>query len=286
MNISFQKGRKKNAPKKTVRNRGVHKEQSPLPVTKNQFHFSLWYFLVAFIILSILNHFIARPPEQTIDFSAFKQKIRTGQIKRVEMGEKYFTGFPYTMAEINKAGKTATPLSEKLAKETIFQTVPVNEPGFIPLLDSLKVEYYAKSDGNNVFFNFIVTWILPFAIMIFIWQFFLNRIGKLGSSVMAFGQSRAQLVAESDINTTFKDVAGADEAKEELLELVDFLRTPQKYTSIGGKIPKGVLLVGPPGTGKTLLARAVAGEAHVPFFRISGAEFVELFVGMGASRVR
>lgn len=256
----------------------------PLPVMKNQFHFSLWYFLAAFAFITLINQFVAKYPE-TIDFSIFKQKIHEGLIKRVEMGQKYYTGFPYTQEELNKAGKTVGQ-NLKLGKEMVFQTVPVSDPGFVRLLDSLKVEYYAKQEDANVFLNFIFSWILPFAVMIFIWQFFLNRMGKLGAGVMSFGQSRAQLVAESDIKTTFADVAGADEAKEELLELVEFLRTPQKYTSIGGKIPKGVLLIGPPGTGKTLLARAVAGEAHVPFFRISGAEFVELFVGMGASRVR
>jgi cell division protease FtsH len=286
MNGPFQKDKKTNARKKSSRSRGDPKGKLPLPVTKNQFHFSIWYFLIVFIALTILNQFIVRTPEETIDFSIFKQKIHAGQIKRVELGEKYYTGFPYTSEEMKKAEKTIIRQGPKPVKQIIFQTIPVNDPGFVPLLDSVKVEYYAKSGGNSAFFNLIFAWILPFAILIFIWQFFLSRMGKLGNSVMAFGQSRAQLVAESDIKTTFHDVAGADEAKEELLELVDFLKTPQKYTSIGGKIPKGVLLVGPPGTGKTLLARAVAGEAHVPFFRISGAEFVELFVGMGASRVR
>ena len=122
--------------------------------------------------------------------------------------------------------------------------------------------------------------------MLLVWRFIFNRMGKMGTGVMSFAQNKAQLVAEGDITTTFADVAGADEAKQELVEVVDFLKNPEKYTAIGGRVPKGVLLVGPPGTGKTLLARAVAGEAQVPFFRISGADFVEMFVGVGAARVR
>jgi cell division protease FtsH len=122
--------------------------------------------------------------------------------------------------------------------------------------------------------------------MIIIWRVLFKRLGNPGGNVLAFGQNKATIVAEGDVKTRFSDVAGVDEAKEELVEVVDFLKSPKKYTDIGGKIPKGVLLVGPPGTGKTLLARAVAGEAEVPFFRMSGADFVEMFVGVGAARVR
>jgi cell division protease FtsH len=128
--------------------------------------------------------------------------------------------------------------------------------------------------------------VLPIAFFIFIWRFLMKRLGTMGGNVLSVGQNRAVIVAEGDIVTRFNDVAGVDEAKEELVEVVDFLKSPQKYTEIGGKIPKGVLLVGPPGTGKTLLARAVAGEAGVSFFRMSGADFVEMFVGVGAARVR
>ncbi len=129
--------------------------------------------------------------------------------------------------------------------------------------------------------------ILPFALILLMWRFLFRRMGGgLGGSIFSAGQAKASAVEEGQVTTRFSDVAGVDEAKEELVEVVDFLKSPQKYTEIGGKIPKGVLLVGPPGTGKTLLARAVAGEAGVPFFRISGSDFVEMFVGVGASRVR
>ncbi|MDR1899608.1 MAG: ATP-dependent zinc metalloprotease FtsH, partial [Treponema sp.] len=132
----------------------------------------------------------------------------------------------------------------------------------------------------------IFSWVLPIAFFVFIWRFLMKRLGNMGGNVLSVGQNRAVIVAEGDIVTRFNDVAGVDEAKEELVEVVDFLKNPRKYTDIGGKIPKGVLLVGPPGTGKTLLARAVAGEAGVSFFRMSGADFVEMFVGVGAARVR
>ena len=268
------------------KDQGEKKPNAPFSFNKSQLKFSLWYFLIVFVMLSLVNQFIVKTPEETVDFSTFKEKIRKGQIKRVEMAEKFYMGLPYTRAEFEKASKTSPQQAAKLEKEVVYRTVPVTDQAFVPMLDSLRVEYYAKSTEKNAFLSFIFAWILPFVIMIVIWQFLFNKMGRVGSGVMAFGQNRAQLVAEGDTKTTFADVAGADEAKEELQELVDFLKTPQKYTAIGGKIPKGVLLVGPPGTGKTLLARAVAGEAKVPFFRISGAEFVELFVGVGASRVR
>jgi cell division protease FtsH len=132
-----------------------------------------------------------------------------------------------------------------------------------------------------------MSWIVPFIILMVIWRFIFKRMGNLGpSNIMTFGQNKSQIVAEGDVKVSFKDVAGADEAKQELMEVVDFLKNPQKYIHIGGKIPKGVLLIGPPGCGKTLMAKAVAGEAGVTFFRLSGADFVEMFVGVGAARVR
>ena len=129
-------------------------------------------------------------------------------------------------------------------------------------------------------------WIFPIALMMILWMFISKRMGTVGESVLTFGKSRARMVADQETGVTFNDVAGCDEAKYELQEVVDFLRNPDRYKSLGAKIPKGVLLVGPPGTGKTLLARAVAGEAKVPFFQLSGSDFVEMFVGVGAARVR
>jgi cell division protease FtsH len=153
-------------------------------------------------------------------------------------------------------------------------------------MDSKNVDYYAESREGSTILNIIFGWVLPIAFFFFIWRFFSKKLGNFGGNVLSVGQNRAVIVAEGDVKTRFADVAGVDEAKDELVEVVDFLKSPKKYTDIGGKIPKGVLLVGPPGTGKTLLARAVAGEAAVSFFRMSGADFVEMFVGVGAARVR
>ncbi len=132
----------------------------------------------------------------------------------------------------------------------------------------------------------LLSWIIPLLLLVALWSFFFRRMGGAEGGVMAFARSRAKIYAEDDVKVRFGDVAGVDEAKEELMEIVEFLQHPKKYTNIGGRIPKGVLLVGPPGTGKTLLAKAVAGEAKVPFFSLSGSEFVEMFVGVGAARVR
>ncbi len=164
-----------------------------------------------------------------------------------------------------------------------FTTVRVDDPGLVKELDDRKVDYSGRYD--NKFLGTILSWVLPLGLMFLIWRFAMKKMGP-GQGVMSFGKSKAKLFAESETKVTFADVAGIDEAKEELLEVVEFLKTPDKFQKLGGRIPKGVLLVGPPGTGKTLLAKAVAGEAKVPFFSISGSEFVEMFVGVGASRVR
>jgi cell division protease FtsH len=172
------------------------------------------------------------------------------------------------------------------ADRLAYKTVPVYDPDFTKLLDSRGVVYSSVPREGNAMVSILFNWILPFGAIFLLWRLLQKRLSNVNTNVLAFGQNKAMIVAEGDVKSRFTDVAGVDEAKEELVEVVDFLKSPKKYTDIGGKIPKGVLLVGPPGTGKTLLARAVAGEAGVPFFRMSGAEFVEMFVGVGASRVR
>ena len=158
---------------------------------------------------------------------------------------------------------------------------------FIKMLDEKGVSYKFVEKSNNYLIQLVLNLIIPFGFIFLIYFFLFRKMGNNGmGSIFGAGRSRAKAVDEGKVKTRFSDVAGVDEAKEELVEVVDFLKQPKKYTDIGGKIPKGVLLVGPPGTGKTLLARAVAGEAGVPFFRISGSDFVEMFVGVGASRVR
>jgi len=250
--------------------------------------FGGWKFLLVYIVIliigmSLFNYVFLNKMNPAIDFSEFKSRISTGEIKRVELTDSYFTGF--TNPEKRESSR-AVPRSYGSSQDKVYRTVSIYDPEFIKLLDEKKVSYGAVSREGNAVLNFIFSWVLPIAFFIFIWRFVFRRLGNMGGNVLSIGQNRAVIVAEGDIVTRFSDVAGVDEAKEELVEVVDFLKSPQKYKEIGGKIPKGVLLVGPPGTGKTLLARAVAGEARVAFFRMSGADFVEMFVGVGAARVR
>ena len=253
-----------------------HNHQGPFfQLNNGKFKFSMWYFLAALILIMLVNTFLSSGTAETVSFSTFKEMVKNGTITEVQMGSDYYTG-------IGSNDGLTVGQSPK-----VYRTVPVDDPGFVPLLDSLNIRYSASSERTSNMINMLLGWIIPFALIIVVWRFMFNKIGGgAGSGVMSFGKNNAQLVAEGDTGTTFNDVAGADEAKEELVEVVDFLKTPKKYLDIGGKIPKGVLLVGSPGTGKTLLARAVAGSAGVPFFRLSGADFVEMFVGVGAARVR
>jgi cell division protease FtsH len=265
------------------------KKREPLfkPLDRKQFHFSVGYFLVMLLILFLINFLFLRPKVESIDYSAFKAKIESGEIHRIEMSDKYLTGFGWTKAQMEEYAKAQ--LSEKKKPTEVpktYRTVRIDDPDLIRLMDKKGIEYYAVVPENKSWLSALLSWLFPIVVMVLLWSYLNKRMGKSGLGVMSFGENKAKLVAEGDTGVTFKDVAGVDEAKAELEEIVDFLQDPKKYQSIGGKIPRGVLLVGPPGTGKTLLAKAVAGEAKVPFFKISGAEFVEMFVGVGAARVR
>src|SRR6201992_162644 len=167
-----------------------------------------------------------------------------------------------------------------------FTTTAPNDPQLVPLMlkHNVAINVKPESDGSFNLMSIFINW-FPMLLLIGVWVFFLRQMQAGGGKAMGFGKSRAKLLTERQGRVTFEDVAGVDEAKEELKEIVDFLKDPQKFQRLGGRIPKGVLLVGPPGTGKTLLARSIAGEANVPFFTISGSDFVEMFVGVGASRV-
>jgi cell division protease FtsH len=252
--------------------------------------FGGWKFLIVYVVILIIgmsffNYIFLNKLNPAIDFSEFKARISSGEIKRVELTESYFTGFTNpSRQQSSRSIRGRSPYG--LSQDKIYRTVAIYDDNFISFLDESNVAYGAPPREGNAVLNFIFSWVLPIAFFVFIWRFVFKRLGNMGSNVLSVGQNRAVIVAEGDINTRFSDVAGVDEAKEELVEVVDFLKSPQKYKEIGGKIPKGVLLVGPPGTGKTLLARAVAGEAGVSFFRMSGADFVEMFVGVGAARVR
>jgi cell division protease FtsH len=229
----------------------------------------LFYFLMFLVIISVFRLFSA-PPAEEIKYSRFKQLLAQKQVKDIVITNEQVRG------TVKEGGK-----------DKAFVSVRIEDPELIKSLEASGVTYEGRIT-ENWFKDFLLAWILPLAVLVVIWTFVFRRMGGggPGETIMSFGKSRAKIYGESDVKVTFNDVAGVEEAKEELIEVVEFLKRPDKFTRLGGRIPKGVMLVGPPGTGKTLLARAVAGEAKVPFFSMSGSEFVEMFVGVGASRVR
>lgn len=250
--------------------------------------FSIWFLMpLVIIVLLLINQLFSMESANLIPFSEFKDRISSGQIKKVVLGPVYFTG--YASRETETQG-LKLPFFSTAGSGSEYTAVGIYTEDFFKLLDEKRVTYNIKPKEGNYLRDILVQWGLFFLIVFLFWRAFFKRMtknfGGLGGSFFSPGQARSAAVEEGKVETRFKDVAGVDEAKEELMEVVDFLKYPKKYTEIGGKIPRGVLLVGPPGTGKTLLARAVAGEANVPFFRISGSDFVEMFVGVGASRVR
>ena len=259
---------------------GPPKNNPLLDFNPGQFRFSIWYFVAAIVVLLIVNAFLSVPRDSVIEYSAFKEKLRAGEIKRVEIDEQFLIGIPLASEQSTRSSQSAPRTG------TVYRTARVDDPELVRLMDEKGVVYFATVRRDSPILTFLLSWVLPFAFLAVIWRVMFRRMGSMGNSVMSFGRNKAQIVAEGDTGVRFADVAGCDEAKRELVEVVDFLKTPAKYTAIGGKIPTGVLIVGPPGTGKTMLAKAVAGEAGVPFFRMSGSDFVEMFVGVGAARVR
>jgi len=233
--------------------------------------FSIWYVILAFWALLLLqNYFSTLYRIEEISYSEFKALVASGKVAEVSVTAQAITGMLKEERE-SKEGKA-------------FRTVRVEDPGLTSELTAKQIKITGVIE--TTFWRDILSWVLPIVVFIAIWAFIFRRLGQAQGGFMQVGQSKAKIYVEKDIKVTFADVAGVEEAKEELREVIEFLKTPDKFTKLGGTIPKGILLVGPPGTGKTLLARAVAGEAAVPFFSISGSEFVEMFVGVGAARVR
>ncbi len=230
---------------------------------------SLWYGLALILLLGLAQMYWLTPTAAPIPYSEFKTLLKNGQIAEVAVGEQLIRG---TLKEA-PAGQSKQ-----------FTTTRVDDPKLTEELEARQVKY--TGEITNRWLPELLGWIIPLIVFIGIWGFFFRRMSGAEGGVMSFARSRAKIYADDEVKVRFSDVAGVDEAEDELKEIVEFLRTPKKYTNLGGRIPKGVLLVGPPGTGKTLLARAVAGEAHVPFFSLSGSEFVEMFVGVGAARIR
>ena len=234
---------------------------------------SLLWFIIVVVLISVFSNFGSPRFNQVINlsYSQFMDKVENGDVKEVTVLNEQSL---YGVTQNNEAFTTYAP-----AKPDFYW---VNE-----LSNKYSVRVNAKEkEQQGLLMSILVSW-FPIILFIGVWMYFMRQMqGSGGRGAMSFGRSRARLVGEDQIKVTFADVAGVDEAKEEVKELVDFLKDPQKYHNLGGKIPSGILLIGQPGTGKTLLARAIAGEAKVPFFAISGSDFVEMFVGVGASRVR
>ena len=258
---------------------GIHNENGTFFKIPKNFRFSFWYFLVIILAISLVNSYLSTGSStMMIDYDEFKERIVSGEIARVRISEDLLTGYTAT---------AVAAVQDQMSPDTSYSTYSVDDPGLIPLLDTNGVEYYATPPERPSLLSTMLSTFFPFILFFFIWRFALKKMqGGSGGGVLSFNQNKAKIVAEGDTGIRFTDVQGVDESKWELEEVVDFLRKPERYEKVGGKIPKGVLLVGPPGTGKTLLAKAVAGEAGVPFFKMSGADFVEMFVGVGAARVR
>jgi cell division protease FtsH len=239
----------------------------------------IFYYLIAMLVLMALNAFLfpslMNRSIKEVDYSQFLQMVREGQVKQVQVEDDKIL------------------FADNAERPAIYKTGRMDDPELVNRLEAAEVSYgKVIVEQMSPLMSFLLTWVLPIVAMVLIGQllmrFMFKKMGTEGAAgpAMTFGKSNAKVYVPSTTGIKFADVAGEDEAKEVLTEIVDFLHNPKKYTAIGAKMPKGALLVGPPGTGKTLLAKAVAGEANVPFFSISGSEFVEMFVGMGAAKVR
>jgi cell division protease FtsH len=231
---------------------------------------SVWYGLAFLALLVLVQTYFLVPAGRQLPYSEFKGLLKEGKITEVTVGEQLIRG------ELKPSAQNGKPEP--------FTTTRIDDPGLVAELEQAKVKYAGEMVSR--WLPEVLGWIIPLLLLVGVWSFFFRRMGSAEGGIMSFARSRAKIYAEDEVKVKFTDVAGVDEAEDELKEIVEFLQNPKKYTNLGGRIPKGVLLVGPPGTGKTLLAKAVAGEAKVPFFSLSGSEFVEMFVGVGASRVR
>jgi cell division protease FtsH len=233
--------------------------------------FSIWYVLLGIWAVLIIQSYIASMfAAQIIPYSQFLNLLKTGKIVEVAVTANQIQG----KMKVDGGAPDETK---------VFKTIRV-DPELSTLLEQYKVIF--KGEIESTFLRDILSWIFPILLFVGIWYFFMKKMGTQQAGFMTIGKNKAKIYVENELNVTFQDVAGVDEAKQELIEVVEFLKNPGKFTELGGRIPKGILLVGPPGTGKTLLAKAVAGESGVPFFSLSGSEFVEMFVGLGAARVR
>ncbi|TMA96155.1 MAG: ATP-dependent zinc metalloprotease FtsH [Deltaproteobacteria bacterium] len=255
---------------------------------KKQRRFSIGYFILAFFTILMIHNYYGSAHVEIISYSQFKSLLNKGLINDLAIRE--------TAIEGNLKGEAVkeifTPEKVKNISQEIvegkktfpFETVRVEDPGLTAELEKARVPF--RGQVSSTWLPAILSWVVPVALFFLLWTYIGKKMGSGSGGLMQIGKSKAKVYIEKATGVTFADVAGIDEAEEEVAEVVGFLKDPDKYQRLGGRIPKGVLIVGPPGTGKTLLARAVAGEAGVPFFSLSGSDFVEMFVGVGAARVR
>jgi cell division protease FtsH len=276
-------------PQAAKRTDRTGREEHPLPprvtVQGRQRRFSVGYVLAAAIVVALIQYLDFAPRPAEIDYSEFKALLRAGAVEEATVGRDVISG---TLASGVLPAALPPARIDALRWNTDaprrYRTTRIEDAGLLAELEAADVPYRAHRE--NVWFTTLLSWMVPMVLFLAIWVLVFRRIGAAGSGLLEIGKSRAKIYVEHTTGISFADVAGVDEAKAELREVVEFLKSPAEHGRLGARIPKGILLVGPPGTGKTLLARAVAGEAGVAFFSISGAEFVELFVGVGAARVR
>ncbi|HOM29171.1 MAG TPA: ATP-dependent zinc metalloprotease FtsH [Deltaproteobacteria bacterium] len=229
---------------------------------------SIWYVLIGIWLVLIAQNYIAQKiAVQTIPYSQFMTLLKEGRITEIAVGQNRIQG----------------KMKDKNGEVKEFKTIRV-DPELSRMLDEYKVTF--KGEIERTFARDLLSWVLPILVFVGIWYFIMKRMASQQPGFMSLGKNKAKIYVESELKVRFSDVAGVDEAKQELVEVIEFLKNPDKFSELGGRIPKGILLVGPPGTGKTMLAKAVAGESGVPFFSMSGSDFVEMFVGLGAARVR
>src|SRR5688572_5285836 len=256
------------------------------PTPNPPYRLPIWNIILMLILLWIWQDAVTNLTVKTLNYSEFKQHVRNGEVTEAKISPDRIQGKialkPGSTNAMTNAPTKRDPDGDP--NNFLFRTTRVEDPDLVKELEAAGVKFTGLRP--SFLSQFMLAWIVPIGIMILIWSFISRKISGGAQSLLSIGKNKARIVVDKNTGVTFDDVAGCDEAKFELQEVVDFLKNPDRYKELGAKIPKGVLLVGPPGTGKTLLARAVAGEAGVKFFSLSGSEFVEMFVGVGAARVR
>jgi cell division protease FtsH len=271
-----------------IRKQYAEKKKNLSPNDKKYRPSPIWYFFVTVFLVLLVQNFLGRSHVEIISYSQFKSLVKKDLINDLVIRETTIDGNLKAAAvkEIFTPEKLKETSPDVLAGKTRlpFQTVKVEDPGLTAELEAAKIPFSGEVTSN--WLPTILSWVVPVGLFFLLWSYLGRKMGSGSGGLMQIGKSKAKVYIEKKTGVTFADVAGIDEAEEEVAEVVGFLKDPDKYQRLGGHIPKGVLIVGPPGTGKTLLARAVAGEAGVPFFSLTGSDFVEMFVGVGAARVR